>query len=98
MATRIYTGVDGKAREVKRIYVGVDGKARSVKKVYIGVNGKARLCWMRPGLYKYNGAIENLNVVREDPTDTTVGNYALFGGGDSSFREPQMEAFYEYKG
>ena len=47
MATRIYTGVDGKARKVKQIYVGVDGKSRSVKKVYVGVNGKARLCWTK---------------------------------------------------
>ena len=43
MATGIYVGVGGKARNVKSLYVGVDGKARRVTKGYIGVGGKARL-------------------------------------------------------
>ena len=43
MATGIYVGVGGKARNVKSLYVGVDGKARKVTKGYIGVDGKAQL-------------------------------------------------------
>lgn len=84
MATRIYTGVDGKAREVKRIYVGVDGKARSVKKVYVGVNGKARLCWRQPGIYKYTGNIDPLSDRVYDVCGGSVGNYAIFAGGNNT--------------
>lgn len=84
MATRIYTGVGGKARKVKRIYIGVDGKARSVKKVYVGVNGKARLCWMKPDVFvKYSGNIVKLSKGRENLTASTAGDYALFIGGDN---------------
>ena len=85
MASRIYTGVSSKAKKVKSIYIGVDGKARSVKAVYIGVNGKARLCWKRDGLYKYTGNIVDLSVGRYHLAATTVGNYALFGGGVSDY-------------
>ena len=84
MATRIYTGVDGKARKVKRIYVGVDGKARSVKKVYVGVNGKARLCWRQPGVYKYTGNIDPLSDRVYDVCGGSVGNYAIFAGGNNT--------------
>lgn len=84
MATRAYAGVGGKARKVKRIYIGVNGKARNVKKVYVGVNGKARLCWMKPGLYKYGGTVNKLSEDRSELAATTVGNYALFGGGSGN--------------
>ena len=95
MATRAYAGVGGKARKVKRIYIGVNGKARNVKKVYVGVNGKARLCWRRPGLYKYGGSVPNLSVARYELSATTVGNYALFGGGgnDGNIYSSTVDAY-----
>ena len=86
MATRIYTGVGGKARKVKSIYVGVNGKARSVKAVYVGVNGKARLCWRRPGIYKYKDNTINLGLYRENMAGTACDypGYAIFGGGKAA--------------
>lgn len=81
MASRIYTGVRDKARKVKAIYIGVGNKARSVKAVYIGVNGKARLCWKRPGVYKYAGTVSNHSLNRYGMCGGSIGNYALFAGG-----------------
>lgn len=37
-----YIGV-GASKNVSKMYVGVDGKARQVQKAYIGVNGAAKL-------------------------------------------------------
>ena len=70
------------ARKVKKVYVGagVDGKARKVKKAYVGVGGVARLCWCA-GELAHLGACAALSVGRYYFGATTVGNYALFGGG-----------------
>lgn len=43
MSKKLYTGVNGIARNVSKMYVGVNGVARKVKKAYVGVNGVARL-------------------------------------------------------
>lgn len=43
MATKLYIGVDGVARQVKKMYVGISGAPRKVKKAYVGVNGVAKL-------------------------------------------------------
>ena len=45
MSKKIYTGVNGIARNVSKFYIGVNGVARKVKKAYVGVNGVARLFW-----------------------------------------------------
>lgn len=45
MSEKIYTGVNGVAKEVKKIYVGVNGVAKQVKKAYVGVNNVAQLCY-----------------------------------------------------
>ena len=79
MAKKAYIGVGGKARRVKRMYVGVNGIARKVKKAYIGVGGTARPCFFE-GL-EYYGTATRLSVAMERLAATTVGNYALFGGG-----------------
>lgn len=97
MATRIYTGVGGKARKVNRIYVGVDGKARSVKKVYVGVNGKARLVYKI--IYKLRKVKDALSIApishgRVYLTSASVGNYALFAGGcDKDTRYSTVDAY-----
>ena len=67
------------AREVKKMYIGVGGVARKVKKGYIGVGGVARL-FFSSGL-AYYGTISALNTARYRLAATTIGNYALFGGG-----------------
>lgn len=79
MAKGMYLGVDGKARKVKKMYFGVGGVARKVKKAYIGVGGVARLFWSS-GL-AYYGALTPLQSSRSYLMATTVGNYAMFGGG-----------------
>ena len=82
MAKKAYIGVGGKARKVKKMYVGAGGVARRIKKAYIGVGGVARPCFFE-GL-EYYGTATPLSVAREDLAATTVGNYALFGGGYKS--------------
>lgn len=70
------------ARKVKRIYLGIDNVARKVKKGYIGdANGLARLFFAGFGEMSYYGTAASLSVARFDMAATTIGNYALFGGG-----------------
>lgn len=81
MAKACYVGVDGKARKVKKIYTGVSNVARKVKKGYVGVGGVARPFYSAEPEVVYYGAASPLDVAREALAATTVGNYALFGGG-----------------
>ena len=80
MAKKMYFGVAGKARKVKKIYFGVGGKARKVKKGYIGIGGKARPFSSSSEL-AYYGTVTDLSVARYNLAATSIGNYALFGGG-----------------
>ena len=80
MAKAVYIGVNNKARKVKQIYVGVNNKARRVKKGYIGVGGVARPFWGEKELLYY-GTITALRKARYYLAATTLGDYALFGGG-----------------
>lgn len=80
MAKKAYIGVNGVARKVKKIYAGVNDIARKVKKVYIGVAGVARPCWSG-GELAYYGKATALSRSRRYLAATTVGGYALFGGG-----------------
>ena len=79
MSKGIYIGVDNIAHKVKKGYIGVDGIARKIKKAYIGIGGVARPCFSRE--LEYYGAITPLNGARSSLAATTVGDYALFGGG-----------------
>ena len=92
---RGYVGVGGKARKLRAIFVGVNGKARSVKTVYVGVNGKARLCWKRPGIYKYTGTLPTLSVARSALGAATANDkYAIFAGGHTgSARSNVVDAY-----
>ena len=54
--------------------------ARKIKKAYIGVGGIARPCWAG-GELAYYGTVEGLSTARYHLAATTVGDYALFGGG-----------------
>lgn len=80
MAKKAYIGVDGVARKIKKGYIGVDGKARKIKKAYIGIGSVARPCWSG-GELAYYGKIANLWIDRAYLAATTVGDYAIFGGG-----------------
>ena len=70
----------GTARKVKNIYVGVNDIARRIKAAYIGIGGVARPCF-GTGLYKY-GEITSLSGLKCRLAATTVGDHALFGGGE----------------
>ena len=83
MEKKAYIGVNGVARKIKKGYIGVNGVARKIKKAYIGIGGVARPCWSGAGL-EYYGEIGSLSVAKKAIAATTVGNYALFGGGESN--------------
>ena len=95
MAKAVYVGVGSKARKMKKAYIGIGGKARKVKKMYIGVGGKARLCYSAEA-DKF-GTATPLSKYRSILAGTTVGGYALFGGGgyDSDGRKGEaiMDAY-----
>lgn len=66
--------------------------ARRIKKVYIGVGGVARPCWSG-GEPTYYGAITSLSASRAYHAATTVGDYALFGGGQNTALQSGVDAY-----
>lgn len=93
MTKACYVGVAGKARKVKKIYVGVANKARKVKKAYVGVGGKARPFFSAEAKLSYYGIVTMLSLERSSLAATTVGNYALFGGGYNGTWTPIVDAY-----
>lgn len=69
------------ARRVRRMYVGVKGIARRIKKCYIGIGGVARPYFSYGELVYYGKLKNGLSVGRESLAATSIGNYAIFGGG-----------------
>ena len=92
MTKAAYIGVDGKARKIKKGYVGVNGISRKIKKAYVGVGGVARPCWGGVEL-SYYGTITPLSKARSALAATTVGGYALFGGGYTRALSPVVDAY-----
>ena len=92
MAKKAYIGIGNKARKVKKIYFGVANKARKVKKGYIGVGGKAR-CFFSGGELEYYGTATALSTARRLLAATTVGDYALFGGGTTGSSSNVVDAY-----
>ena len=67
--------------------------AHKIKKAYIGIGGVARPCWSG-GELAYYGVITPLSGARYRLAATTVGTYALFGGGrDSSTFFSTVDAY-----
>ena len=64
--------------------IGVDGVARKIKAAYIGIGGVARPCWAGGAELVYYGTATALSTARGHLAATTIGNYALFGGGYTS--------------
>ena len=81
MAKGAYIGVNGIAQKIKGGYIGIDGIAKKIKKAYIGVGGVARPCWGEGGELTYYGTVTALSTARYNLAATSVGDYALFGGG-----------------
>lgn len=80
------------ARKIKKCYVGIDGVARKIKKAYIGIGGVARPCWSG-GELAYYGTATALSVARNNLAATSVGNYALFGGGSGGSYQSNVDAY-----
>ena len=72
------------ARKVTKVYIGVDSVARKAKKGYIGVGGVARPFFSSEPELSYYGTASDLSVARYNLAATSVGDYALFGGGGTS--------------
>ena len=84
MAKAVYVGVGSKARKMKKAYIGIGGKARKVKKMYIGdSSGKARLCYSAE--LEYVGTATALGRARYNLSAASVGGYAIFAGGQTSY-------------
>ena len=77
----VYVGVSGYAKKLSKFYVSVEGKAKKVSKAYIGINGVAKKIFSSEPTIEYIGTISALSSVREHLGATSIGNYALFGGG-----------------
>ena len=94
MAKGMWIGIGSVAKKVGKMYIGVGGVARKVKKAYIGVNGVAR-CFFSSGELSYYGTATAFSANRYSYAATTIGNYALFGGGrtDSSTYSSVVEAY-----
>ncbi len=81
------------ARKIKNAYIGIESIARRIKKAYIGIGGIARPCW-NDGELVYYGTITPLKSARYGLAATSVGNYALFGGGyDDSYYSNRVDAY-----
>ena len=78
----LLTTEDGKYHKIKKGYLTVNNVYRRVKKAYVTIGGVYRPCWSG-GEPAYYGVITPLSVARHMLSATTVGNYALFGGGHS---------------
>ena len=94
---RVYTGNDLKASFQKMIITQNVSKpaaevARKIKKAYIGIGGIARPCW-GGGELAYYGTITTLSAARYGLAATTVGNYALFGGGRASSTRDTVDVY-----
>ena len=66
--------------------------ARRIRKGYVGVGGVARPFWTG-GELEYYGTATALNTARQYPVATTVGNYALFGGGYTGSYSNVVDAY-----
>ena len=66
--------------------------ARRIKKAYVGIGGVARPCWSG-GEPTYYGAITSLSASRAHHAATTVGDYALFGGGRNTALQSGVDAY-----
>ena len=82
MSKGIYVSPNGIAKKGKKIYVGKT-YAKKVKKAYIGIGNIARQFFSSEQTLSYYGTASNLSVGRHYLVATTVGDYALFGGGHS---------------
>ena len=75
---------DANIELLENLYKQQNSKARKVKKGYIGVAGIARPFFSAEQKLEYYGTADNLSTTKYRLAATSVGNYALFGGGYAS--------------
>lgn len=80
MAKKALLTIDGVHKKVKKGLLTIDGTHKKVKKAFMTIGGVARPCWSG-GELAYYGTVTPLSAVRADLAATSVGEYALFGGG-----------------
>ena len=93
MAKGAYIGINNVAKKIKGGYIGIDGVARKITKAYVGVGGVARPCWGGGGELTYYGTVKALSTARSKIAATSVGGYALFGGGYGSIFSDVVDAY-----
>ena len=74
-------------KTLENVYIiDKNGNKRRLKRIYIGVNGKAKkIADTISNLYKYSGTLTPLSQARSALAATSIGNYALFGGGEADY-------------
>jgi len=83
MAKKMLLTIDGTYRNIKKAYITVNGVYHKVKKAFITVGGVYHPVWNANPTSEptYWGTSENLYAPVSQLAATSVGNYALFGGG-----------------
>jgi uncharacterized protein YeeX (DUF496 family) len=81
--------------EIRKNTNEIKNLARRIKKGYIGVSGIARPFYSAEPELNYYGVVEDLSRARYRLKATAVGNYALFGGGNTSATSsaPDVDAY-----
>lgn len=82
MARKAMLTVGGTYHKVKKQYLTVGGLYRKVKKGFVTIGGTYRP-YFTGGELAYYGTIAGSSLNYEGAAATSVGNYALFGGGGS---------------
>ena len=82
-------------KTLENVYIiDKNGNKRRIKSVYIGVKGKAKkIADTISNLYKYSETPTNLSQARSYLAATSIGNYALFGGGYISSSSSVVDAY-----
>ena len=82
MAKGLYVGNDNDlSRKGKKAYFSPEGTSKKVKKIYLGDDNDLSQLIFASGELSYYGTATELSYSHWDGAATTVGDYALFGGG-----------------
>jgi hypothetical protein len=80
MAKKAFLTIDGVHHKIRKGFITIDNTYHKIKKAYITIGGVYRPCWSDAELVYY-GKITDLSEARYSLAATSVGSYALFGGG-----------------
>ena len=82
-------------KTLENVYIiDKNGNKRRIKRIYIGVIGKAKkIADTISNLYKYSETPTHLSQARSGLAATSIGDYALFGGGNGSSFYAVVDAY-----